>query len=284
MSAVWYSNDRCVRMMPDDRQLDIHTAERAAALLCQARLRRERFDRFPSALLPKSEREAYMVQGLVHTCLTDHGWGRVVGHKIGCTTAVMQAFLGIPNPCGGGVFDSSVQHEHGRFACAHFLRAGVECEIAVRLDADLPPEAGPFDRAGVAAAIGFCMAAIEIVEDRYIDYPSLDTPTLIADDFFGAGCVLGAPIAHFDPFELPNVRARMRINGTEVGSGVGTDILGHPLDALVWLANATAERGSGLRRGEFVLLGSLVQTHWVEAGDEVVVENEPFGVLSAQFV
>jgi hypothetical protein len=30
-----------------------------------------------------------------------------------------------------------------------------------------------------------------VVQDRYVDYPSLDTPTLIADDFFHHACVLG---------------------------------------------------------------------------------------------
>jgi 2-keto-4-pentenoate hydratase len=270
-------------MMQEDIRHTNSTAARAARLLCQARSQHVCFDRFPTDLVPKDERDAYVVQDVLHTCLTEHGWGRVVGHKIGCTTPVMQAYLGIPNPCAGGVFESSVQHEYGRFARARFLRVGVECEIAVRLSADLPPEARPFDRERAASAIGACMAAIEIVEDRYVDYPSLDTPTLIADDFFGAGCVLGAPVEGFDPFHLPDVRARMSINGQEVGSGAGTDILGHPLDALVWLANTAAERGSGLRRGEFILLGSLVQTHWVEAGDTVAIVNEPLGIVHAQF-
>ena len=69
-----------------------------------------------------------------------------------------------------------------------------------------------------------------------------------------------------------------------VGSGVGTDILGHPLDALVWLANHATGRGSTLHAGEFVLLGSLVQTHWVEKGDEVVIVNEPLGEVRATFI
>jgi 2-keto-4-pentenoate hydratase len=127
------------------------------------------------------------------------------------------------------------------------------------------------------------MAAIEVVEDRYVDYPSLDTPTLIADDFFGAGCVLGEEAEGFNPFELPEVSAAMLINGQEVGAGVGTDILDHPLDALVWLADSMAERGFGLHQGEFVLLGSLVETNWLEPGDEVVVVNEPFGKVRATF-
>jgi 2-keto-4-pentenoate hydratase len=257
--------------------------EPAARLLCVARTRRQRFDRFPLELVPADQGAAYAVQAALHRCLTDAGWGAVVGHKIGCTTPVMQAYLHIASPCAGGIFASTAQRGHGRFEHAGFVRVGVECEIAVELGADLPAERAPFDRRAVAAAVGACMAAIEVVDDRYVDYPSLDTPTLIADDFFGAGCVLGAPVTGFDPFELAHVTASMTIDGERVGAGRGADILGEPLDALAWLANDLAARGPGLRRGEFVLLGSLVQTHWLAPGAEVTIDNHPLGQVRATF-
>lgn len=224
------------------------------------------------------------MQDLLHRRLTNGGWGQIEGYKIGCTTPVMQAYLGIHNPCAGGVFGPTVHEDRSRVSLPRSLRVGVECEIAVRLRDNLSHTAGPFDRERVAAAVGGCMAAIEVVEDRYFDYPSLDTPTLIADDFFGAGCVLGELRTDFNPFDLPQVTATMTINGERVGAGVGRDVLGHPLDALVWLANNVAGRGLDLKAGELVLLGSLVQTRWVHPGDEVVVVNEPLGELRATFI
>ncbi len=255
----------------------------AAGELCAARQARRRFDRFPETLRPADERAAYAVQDALHACLTDAGRGDVVGYKIGCTTRVMQAYLHIDSPCAGGIFAPTVRHEQGDFRYADFVRVGVECELAVRTGRSLPPERAPFARADVAGAVDACMAAIEVVDDRYVDYPSLDTPTLIADDFFGAGCVLGAPVVGFDPFALRNATASMTIDGTTVGSGVGTDILGEPLDALAWLASNLATRGLGLRAGDYVLLGSLVQTHWLTPGAEVVIRNEPLGVVRARF-
>jgi len=76
------------------------------------------------------------------------------------------------------------------------------------------------------------------------------------------------------------VSARMLINGKAVGAGLGTDVMGEPLDALAWLANTLVRRGKYLRAGEFVLLGSLVQTHWIELGDEVLIQNDPLGSAS----
>jgi 2-oxo-3-hexenedioate decarboxylase/2-keto-4-pentenoate hydratase len=127
------------------------------------------------------------------------------------------------------------------------------------------------------------MAAIEVVDDRYEDYRVLDVPTLIADDFFNAACVLGVPVAAWRDLDLAALRGRMRINGADVGTGRGGDILGHPLEALAWLANALVARGSCLESGEFVLLGSVVETRWVGAGDRVEVEIEGLGSARARF-
>jgi 2-keto-4-pentenoate hydratase len=257
----------------------------AAELLARHRLDRLTFAGFPEESRPRNEAEAYEIQTVLHTLLEKAGRGEVVGHKIGCTTPTMQAYLGIPRPAAGGVFDSTVHLLEGRFRYADFVRPGVECELAVRLGRELDAGDAPFERDEIRAAVGSIMAAIELVEDRYCDWGSLGASTLIADDFFGAGCVLGAEReAWQDEVDLSLISARMTINGVEVGAGVGSDILGDPLTALVWLVNEMAGgRGRSLRRGEFVLLGSLVQTNWVEQHDVVVVENDPLGRVTARF-
>jgi 2-oxo-3-hexenedioate decarboxylase/2-keto-4-pentenoate hydratase len=256
----------------------------AAALLCAARVERRPLDRLPEACRPADEATAYAVQDALHRKLSAAGCGALAGHKIGCTTAVMQQFLGIANPCAGGVFAPTVRHGHGVFRHADFRHVGVECEIAMRLAEPLPAARAPYDRDSVAAAVGACTAAIEVVDDRYQDYRSLDTPTLIADDFFNAACVLGEPVQNWRELDLARVSGRMTINGGEVGTGSGGDILGHPLAALAWLANALAARGRSLAAGDFVLLGSVVQTRWVDAGDLVEIEIEGLGQASARFV
>jgi 2-oxo-3-hexenedioate decarboxylase/2-keto-4-pentenoate hydratase len=255
----------------------------AAALLCAARLERRRFERLPEACRPADEASAYAIQDALHERLSAAGWGALAGHKIGCTTPVMQRFLNIANPCAGGVFAPTVQQGRGVFRHADFLHVGVECEIAVRLAQDLPAESAPYDRTAVADGVGACMAAIEVVDDRYQDYRSLDAPTLIADDFFNAGCVLAAPVEAWRELDLVGLRGRMSINGAEVGTGKGGDILGHPLEALAWLANALAARRQHLKAGEFVLLGSVVETRWLERGDRVEIGIDGLGSASCRF-
>jgi 2-keto-4-pentenoate hydratase len=257
--------------------------DEAARLLANARLGRVRFAGLPDGRRPKDEAEAYAIQDALHARLAAGGRGPLMGYKIGCTTAVMQRFLGIDNPCAGGVLQQGMQRREGSFRHADFLRVGVECEIAVALTRDLPASAAPYDRRQVAEAVGACMAAIEVVDDRYENYQALDPLTLVADDFFHAGCVLGEPVERWRELDLPAVRGHMTINGAEVGSGQGRDVLGHPLEALAWLANLRAAQGKPLRAGAFVLLGSVVETRWLEPGDLVEIAIEGLGTARARF-
>jgi 2-keto-4-pentenoate hydratase len=236
----------------------------------------------PPLTAPRDEVEGYRVQRALHDLLLP-GAGHLVGYKIGCTSKVMQQYLGIPHPCSGGVFERGVHGSGVRLRVADYVCVGVECEIAVRLGSDLPPAAAPFTDGDVAAAIGACLPAIEIVDDRYANWETLGAPTLIADDFFAAGCVLGEPVAGAAAPDLAAVTGVARINGKDAGRGRGADVLGHPHRALAWLANHLAAEGRGLHAGQIVLTGSLVKTIWLSAGDHVVMELEGLGRVEASF-
>lgn len=263
--------------------MDDQAVARAAGILCQKRVAGEIVDALPEDCRPRSEEEAYFIQAALHDRLTAAGQGPLDGYKIGCTTPVMQAYMKIPQPCAGGVLAPGVRFGAGRFHTPARGRLGVECEVAVRLRTALDPTDSPYRRDRIADAVESCMAAIEIVADRYDDYGSLGTPTLIADDFFNAGIVLGDPVEDWHDLDLAALRGQMAVNGEVVGTGVGGDIMGHPLEALVWLANRWSALGRGLPAGAFVTLGSVVETRWVSAGDEVVAEIEGLGEVRAVF-
>lgn len=263
--------------------MDDRAVARAAEILCRKRVEGGIVDALPEACRPRDEEEAYYIQAALHDQLTAAGQGPLDGYKIGCTTPVMQAYMKIPQPCAGGVLAPGVRFGTGRFHTPAHGRLGVECEVAVRLRTALGPAASPYRRENIADAVGSCMAAIEVVADRYDDYGSLGTPTLIADDFFNAGIVLGDPVEDWRGLDLAALRGQMAVNGEAAGSGVGGDIMGHPLEALVWLANRWSALGRGLPAGAFVTLGSVVETRWVSAGDDVAAAIEGLGEVRAVF-
>src|ERR1700733_9005890 len=236
----------------------------------------------PADVAPQDEATGYRIQDALRDLLAAD-FGAPVGYKIGCTSAVMQHYLDIPHPCGGSVFTKGVHDSGVSLRHSDFVRVGVECEIAVRLARDLAPSQAPFTADAVAHAIEAYLPAIEIVDDRYADWQSIGAPTLVADDFFAAACVLGTPVARSAAPDLLAVAGRAIINGVEVSRGTGADVLGHPHNALAWLANHLAADGKSLRAGEIVLTGSLVKTIWLKAGDSVLMELAGLGNVSARF-
>ena len=256
--------------------------EHVVEILVAARQRRQRVPVLPAARRPVSLEDAYLVQAALNERLGG-SLGDVCGRKIGCTTEVMQRYLRIEHPCAGALYANRVHHVEAVVPFAAHWRPGVECEIAVRLGRSLAVEDAPFDRTAVAAAVESCMAAIEIVDDRYDDFRALDAPSLIADDFFGAGAVFGVPVLDWRELDLRTLGGAMAINGVGVGTGIGADVMGHPFEALAWLANHAAASGRPLVAGDVVLTGSIVETRWVEPGDTVRVSIESLGEVSVHF-
>ena len=252
--------------------MEISNIQAAADEIARARLAGAPLAPLDPSLRPPDEAAGYAVQAAVHERLLP-SIGPRVGYKIGCTTLVMQQYLGIPSPCAAGVFEKGVHASGVTLSFDGYRRVGVECEIAVRLGRDLA--GADFTAESVRDAVAAYMAAIEIVDDRYEDWRKTDTPTLIADDFFAAGAVLGAPVA--DPGDAAGLAGVTTINGLEVGRGKGADVMGHPLNALAWIASSLAARGMPLRAGEIVLLGSLVETKWLARGDHVAIDITGLG-------
>lgn len=226
------------------------------------------------------EQTAYELQRLRLPLLSAGGLGAPVGYKIGATTPAMRAMLGLDAPCSGRLFSSGVLSSGGSFASPRLV--GVECEIVVWLGDDLPCDSGTCSADEARAAVEACGVAIEIVENRYGDFRASGAPLLIADDFFAAGCVLGGRHTGYDAYQLDATVGTISVNGEQRSHGLGSELMGHPLEALAWLAAASAARNSPLRKGEFVLLGSLTEPQWLNPGDDVHAEVEPFGSVTVR--
>lgn len=244
---------------------------RAAAKILHEQHRR-RADLAPiGADAPRDLSEAYETQDAFHAVAIEGG-DTIAGWKIALTTTVMQEFVGIDHPLAGAIFASTIAESGVVLSYTDFVHLGVESEIAMRIGEDLPTDAGAYDRASVSSYVAACMAATEVVDDRNCEYNPLDPFLLAADNAFNAGCVLGTERVDWQEMDLARARGTMKINGNAVGRGVGGDVLGHPLEALAWLANHLIKRGRTLRQGDIVLTGSVVATKWPGVGDEMRTE------------
>ena len=248
----------------------------AARHLYEAHRQRQPYQPLPDDLSPTTIDEAYDTQEAFQTLLAPQR-GAIVGYKIALTTPVMQRMVGFNAPCAGAVFANGVHHSPATVAAADYVRLGAECEVAVRLGQNLP---APCDRQQAAAAVAALMPAFELVDDRGADYASLYFLGVAADNAWNAGAVLGPERPDWQSLDLENARGSMTINGQPAGEGHGRDVLGHPLDALAWLANTLSARGKELQAGMLVLTGSIVSTKFLNPGDQAAFTFNGLGEIN----
>ena len=107
--------------------------------------------------------------------------------------------MGIDHPCGGLIFASRIHRAPATIRKADYVNVRVECELAVRLGRDLPKEPQPYTRESVRGAIAQVMAAFELIEDRHADYKTSKALSLIADNAWNGGIVIGPAIEPLPP-------------------------------------------------------------------------------------
>jgi len=254
--------------------------ERAAHALFDAHRRKATFAPLPDELAPKTTEEAYAIQD-AFVALKSAVAGSVAGWKIALTTPQMRAMVGVNDSIGGTLHSGQMQNTPGRVRAADYAHLIVEFEVGVQLAEDLPAADAPYTRERVAQAVGAVMPALEIADDWSADYRDLAKHALqlAADNAWNQGAVLGAPVADWRGIDLEAIRGVATINGQVVGEGHGRDSMGHPLEALAWVANHLARRGHGLWRGGVVITGSLVTSKFPIAGDEIRFELGPLGAV-----
>jgi 2-keto-4-pentenoate hydratase len=245
--------------------------EEAARWLAEAHRRREEFRPLPAELAPATEDDAYAIQD-AFVALRAQQAGALAGYKIALSTAAMQKFVGVNAPQAGCLLHSTVRRSPAAVRAADYVRLIVEFEIGVRLGDDLPAADAPFTREQVARAVAAVAPAFEIADDRNADYAALSRHPLhlVADNAWNEGAVLGEGTTAWQGIDLAAVRGRASVNGRLLGEGVGADALGHPFDAVAWVAGHLASLGRGLLRGNVVITGSLVPSHFARAGDRLV--------------
>jgi 2-keto-4-pentenoate hydratase len=194
--------------------------------------------------------------------------------------------VGFHAPFAGAILAQTVHQSPVTLSRTDYGRLGIECEIAVQLGTDLPAARAPYSRDQVADAVAAVVPAFELVDDREADYSQLATLilTLIADNAWNAGIVLGSLVRDWRTIDLAAARGALAINGVMVGEGHGRDVMGHPFEALVWLVNTLAQRGKSLTRGMIVMTGSIVATKFVNPGDAATLSVDGLGEVRLSVV
>lgn len=240
----------------DQAQASGRSARRAAVLL-------------PGLDLPG----AYAVQDIRAHRRVAAGAARV-GYTVRLTSAAMQQQMGAFEPEAGVLLTDRQIPTGGTLDRRGLFAPRIEAGLAIRLSANLALQPGVIDVGAdyraARSTITSVSTAVEVSDSPY-DAWKIGQADRIAANAGSAWFALGPAIHLPYQADLRRLGVRLAMNGIPQASGRGSDVLGDPLLALVWLARLLASRGGRLRAGDVVLLGGvhaslpLPSRGWVEA-------------------
>jgi len=202
--------------------------------------------------------------------------GRLVGYKAGLTNPAVQKRFNYDKPVWGKLYEKMLLQDGAEVEAAFGARPLYEADLLVRVSSEAINQAKtPQD---VLDAIDQVIPFIEL-PDLVVQAPPRLNGTAISAINVGARLgVLGKPIPvpafRGERHALLDALARMEVrltdaSGAVLGGGKGSDVLEHPLNAVVWLAEALKKEGLALKPGELVSLGSFSALLPTRAGLQV---------------
>lgn len=248
---------------------------------CAERLYIARRDLAPIAPLSASSglhdpEQAYAVQEINTKRWIGEG-RKVIGRKIGLTSKAVQDQLGVSEPDYGMLWGDLTFNEGDEIVASRFMQPRVEAEIAFVMERDFDlPNASLTD---LISAIAYALPAVEIVDSAVADW-KITLADTIADNASGGANLLGNHPRSIRDIDLRLCGMVFTRNGKTCSVGLGAACLGHPLNAVLWLARKMAAVGRPLRAGDLVLSGALGPMVSVVAGDHFTVEIQGFSPFS----
>ncbi|MCW2295373.1 2-keto-4-pentenoate hydratase [Rhodococcus erythropolis] len=232
----------------------------------------------PQSCRPRDIGEAWRVQRALDDLL-----GEPRGWKIAGTSPEGRRHIGAPSPVIGRLYASMIVVPGTAVPRNHTQRMrSAEAEFAFVLGADLPPSDKALDRAHVLGAVADLHPAIELPNSRYADFGDVELPSLVADAMCGGHLLLGARAESWSADELSRQQVVLSgPDGTEISRGSGIDVLGDPIDALIWLANELHCFGYMLRAGDLVTTGAATKPVIVTSPQGLRADFGPLGSVSS---
>lgn len=246
--------------------------EALVALLLDAHRNRRLIDQVPAHLVPTEEASAYRVANAV----SDRLGMDIGGWKIGATAANNLQELGAARPIVGRVPRRNIVHSPAQLSYDSLMTPVQECEFAFELAEDLERRPSGWTAAELVPKIRAMYPAIEVGERRLSRNSTVPILLLIADNSAAGHLVLGAPVDHWQDHDIAQSAVSLRIDDVDVAAGFGRDVLGHPLNALAWLANQGDLAGRPLMEGDIVSTGSCTGMKPVGRGS---MSTADFGLM-----
>ncbi|KOY63154.1 fumarylacetoacetate hydrolase family protein [Photorhabdus heterorhabditis] len=234
-------------------------------------------DNYPELTL----HDAYLIQQKFIVRRLETTGERIIGKKIGITSQTVMDLLGVDQPDFGILTSDMYCANNSTVSIKQLIAPKAEGEIGFILKRNLR---GPgITIADVLQATDYVVPCIEIVDSRIRDWKIKITDT-VADNASSGLFIIGNGTRLPSEIDLAAITMTLEKNGKLIDTGIGAAALGHPANAVAWLANMLGTLDMSLLRGEIILSGSLATMVPINEGDRLKINLLGLGSAGVNFV
>ncbi|MDC3410065.1 hypothetical protein OAY88_01890, partial [Alphaproteobacteria bacterium] len=253
--------------------------EQIAKFMLDQHKSKQNFKNLPRTLMPSDINEAYKIQEIFQK---NSGRGQLGGFKIALASKVQQELCGIDHPIAGGIFANEIKSSPETFDLDNFHGLGLEFELAVTLSDDLKPGMEPFDKNNIKQFIKSLSPAFELIIDRDADYSNINPLTMITDNAWCSGIVLGKELSNWEKLNLDVIRSQLLWNDEAPQDAMIKDA--NPLESLSWVSNLLTSLGRTIPKDSVIITGSVIKTRAPNKGDHIIYKVEDLSEVEIKII
>lgn len=255
-------------------------ANGAAELIWQLWNAGEVINDLPFDLKPRTRAQGYAVQAQ----FAGMSKRPLFGWKVAATSKAGQEHIGVSGPIAGRILAERAFEDGDELIFGANRMRVAEPEFAFRFGKALQPRRIEYTMEDVLDAVATLHPSIEVPDSRFDNFATVGEAQLIADNACAHEFVLGpATDTNWRAIDLSQHKASAEVVGGEVHDGIGSNVLGDPREALLWLVKEVMSLGYTIEAGQVVTTGTCAEPLDIEPGNEVIADFGDLGQVSISF-
>jgi len=257
---------------------------KAAKILFNCRIRKTGLSSLPSECTPLNIDDAYSVQDELKKLYLTLKDNYIIGKKVGCTNKYAQEQINVKEPFYGNLFSKYHSFTGCKLHSKNFYKPFIEPEFSFRIKEDINISKAPFKFNQILEYIDCIIPSIEIVDFRFNKkLKDIGINNFISANGASEYWIKGREEFKLNFLDLTNHPVEIFINHVKKETGNSSNVLGNPINSLLWLINKLSEKGEPLLRNHVVSTGTCTRAIPLKIGDKVKANFGSMGNVEFQF-
>ena len=264
--------------------MDKEKYTKTANILFNCRINKIRLNKLPIDCIPNNIEEAYKIQDelkILYLTLKDN---YTIGKKVGCTNKLAQKQINVEEPFYGNLFSKYSSMSGCKLMSKNFSEPYMEAEFSFKIKEDINIAKAPFTFDQIIDLTETVMGSVEIVDFRFnSELKKIGINNLISTNGASEYWIKGLKEFKLNEINLSDHPVKIFVNNKLKEEGNASNVLGGPLNSLLWVINKLSLKGEPLLKGNVVSTGTCTVAIPLEKNYNVRVDFADMGNIDFQF-